>query len=173
MRKSEHMISHEHLKQRLLYIPETGEWFWKLSYSVKVKPGDKAGGVQKDGYYQIRIDDILYQGHRLAWFYMTGEWPHEIDHKDRNRSNNIWTNLRLVTRSQNNANLGKRKDNSSGFRGVSWSERDGYFHCYINKEGKRTNIGYFQCPVEAAKAYDAKAKEIFGEFAYQNFKEEK
>jgi hypothetical protein len=77
------------------------------------------------GYRRRTIDKTLYLGHRLAWFYMTGEWPqHEIDHIAKpnvtpeeawaNKSDNRWCNLGEATRGQNMANSIKRKDNKSG-----------------------------------------------------------
>lgn len=95
----------------------------------------------------------------------------EIDHIDRNPLNNIFSNIRTATRSQNIMNQGKRKDNISGYKGVTWHKPNQKWMAQIGKDGKRYNLGYFYNPVEAAKAYDRAAKLLFGEFACLNFPE--
>jgi hypothetical protein len=72
---------------------------------------------------------------------MTGEYPDrkfEMDHKDRDRSNNRFSNLRLATTSQNQANVGLRKDNISGFKGVSWEKAQNKWRATIAAGGERT-----------------------------------
>ena len=126
------------------------------------------------GYVSIRLLGPLYMAHRLAFIYMTGESPKgDIDHRNKVRNDNRWVNLRRATRSQNNMNSKNRVNSTTGYRGVSWSERDKHFHTYINFNGTRENIGYFQDSVIAAKAYDKRSKELYGEFAYLNFPEDK
>lgn len=164
------MISHKELKEILDYDPKSGVFRWKKRISVKSEIGKIAGYNPEFGYCQIRIFTKLYSSHSLAWLYVTGEWQKgEIDHKNRNPSDNSFSNLRDVSRSENNSNHNRRVDNSTGFRGVSYSQRDKTFHAYINKNGARTNIGYFKTAEEAALAYDSKAIEFYGECAYQNF----
>ena len=93
----------------------------------------------------------------------------QVDHKDLDSLNNQRDNLRPATRTANQGNTKKRKDNGSGFKGVSWHKRVGAWQAQIGIRGCRTSLGYFQNPQEAALAYDAAAKEIFGEFARLNF----
>lgn len=96
------------------------------------------------------------------------------DHKDGNGLNNLRSNLRLATSSQNGQNKRKQAGKfSSSFKGVSWSARKEMWESYTCQSLRKIFIGYFNNEVEAAKAYDEKAKELFGEFARLNFPESK
>lgn len=94
-----------------------------------------------------------------------------IDHKDRNSLNNQFENLRPATYSQNNANKGLQRNNTSGYKGVSYHKRSGKFRVMIAVQKHATYLGTFLNPEEAAKAYDRAAKRLFGEFAVLNFPE--
>lgn len=116
----EGILTQQILKNILKYDKYTGIFTWLINIK-KIKFGDIAGSITKNGYTQIMIDGKNYKAHRLAWLYVLGKWPeNDIDHKDRNKSNNIWENLRDVTRSLNMLNTGLRIDNTSGVTGVSY-----------------------------------------------------
>lgn len=97
----------------------------------------------------------------------------QIDHKNGNRLDNRKSNLRIASQSQNMANTRIRKDNVLGFKGVSERSipRQGNFLAKICFNGKPLFIGSFKNPIDAAKAYDKKAIELFGDFAQLNFPE--
>lgn len=96
----------------------------------------------------------------------------QVDHIDQNTMDNRKSNLRVCTRSQNCMN---RKSNSvtSKYKGVYWyplrKRWRSAIQFQLNGKSKRIGVGYFKCEIEAAKAYDAKAREVHGEFAYLNF----
>jgi AP2 domain len=93
------------------------------------------------------------------------------DHANGNPLDNTRTNLRDVTHRQNSWNRGLRSDSKTGYKGVS-SRRGGRgYVARILVDGKRKMLGWFRDPIEAAKAYDAAAREHFGEFARINFPE--
>lgn len=89
----------------------------------------------------------------------------QVDHKDRNPLNNQFENLRPATASQNLANRGKYKTNTSGYKGVSYNKQKALYQVRV----QRNHIGYFINVMDAARAYDRAAKRIFGEFAALNF----
>jgi hypothetical protein len=102
--------------------------------------------------------------------FLTGAKPAElIDHRNRKTLDCRRSNLRRATRQQNGANSKLSKANSSGFKGVSWVARTGKWSARIKYDYRNTHIGYFFQATEAARAYDMVARELFGEFAYQNF----
>lgn len=82
------MLTQERLKELLKYDPETGLFTW-ISRKPKVKLNTIAGYKTKRGYILIGVDRVYYFGHRLAFFYMTGQWPKEvIDHINCIKSDN-------------------------------------------------------------------------------------
>lgn len=93
----------------------------------------------------------------------------QVDHIDGNGLNNTRENLRLATGTENQANGQKRPDTTSKFKGVSWDKRNKQWRADICKHYKRQHLGYFTNEVDAARAYDTKALELFGEFAKCNF----
>ena len=109
----------QEVRRILRYDPDTGYFFWRVPLG-SCAAGSKAGVIHPTGYVVITIAGKHYLAHRLAHFYQTGEWPSDdIDHKDRDRSQNRWENIRPATRSQNGANAKVSKRNVSGLKGVS------------------------------------------------------
>jgi hypothetical protein len=92
-----------------------------------------------------------------------------VDHIDGDILNNHAENLRWATHSENGMNRIKLKDNTSGFKGVSFNKRRGKWQAQIRKDGKRHHLGYFTNAEDAAKVYDKAATAMFGEFAKLNF----
>lgn len=158
--------THERALQLLNYSPETGLITWRCNRGRQAKAGQVAGNVRKkDGYIQIKIDGRLCLAHVLAVFISDGVWPScDVDHRNGIRADNRRSNLRHATHAQNVQNQGKRSDNKSGLKGVSWSRLHKQWRAQIQRHGKRHNIGLFRTPIEAHAAYELKAVELFGEF---------
>ena len=96
---------------------------------------------------------------------MTGKWPeNDIDHINVARGDNRFSNLREATRSENLRNRGAQKNNTSGFKGVSWQKSSRKWDARINIHGKVVHLGYFDDPEDAYQAYCQAAKELHGEF---------
>ena len=149
------LITHEELTERLTYEPDTGIFrYAKTGPGFSKKPvGTVAGCTDERGYMLIRLKNRMYYMHRLAWFYVTGNWPeHEVDHINGNRGDNSWRNLREATRYQQVQNQALSTRNKSGYQGVSWS-MFGKWVAQISIAGKRYNLGYFTDPAEAYEAY--------------------
>lgn len=92
-----------------------------------------------------------------------------VDHVNHDGLDNRRVNLRLCNHTQNQGNARRRRDNSSGFRGVSWSRQSGKYKAQIRDNKVKTYLGSYATAEEAALAYDVAARRIFGEFANPNF----
>jgi HNH endonuclease len=158
------ILTAERLREVLDYNPETGVFTWKMSHGNGVKAGNVAGRNAGRGYRQISVDKKLYGEHRLAFLFMTGEFPPQfVDHIDCDPSNNRWRNLRSATLSQNGANRRLNTNNKVGLKGVKFNR--GKFVATIKKDGKMTHLGRFATADAAHKAYNNAATETFGQFA--------
>lgn len=93
----------------------------------------------------------------------------QVDHINGDGLDNTRQNLRLCTNQQNSQNQGIAGNNTSGFKGVSYNKANRKWVAYIKLDGRRIHLGSFSSPQEAARAYDRKALELFGEFARPNF----
>lgn len=154
--------SQERLKELFNYNEETGDLIWKVKPSKRTKAGDIAGS--KEEYIKIRIEGKAYRAHRLIWRYMTGEDPGEleIDHKDENKYNNAFINLRKATNGQQQGNRSVRKDNKVRLKGVC-KVRNKY-RAQIRCNGKHMHLGYYPTKEEAHKAYCEAADKLHGDF---------
>lgn len=114
----------------------------------------------------VRRPDGSTSTERLHTF-LTG-WSN-VDHRNQNGLDNRRLNLRAATQSENIANARRRKDNTSGFRGVTFNKRVGRWAAQITVDRKTRGLGYFATAEDAARAYDAAAIEAWGEFARPNF----
>lgn len=149
----------------LCYNKRTGVFTWKETLSHRAMKGLVAG-TNSYGYVVIAVDGTVYRAHRLAWLIVIGRWPKgEIDHKNRKRSDNRWTNLREASRMQNNGNSRRPSNNTSGFKGVSWHKQRRKWAAYINIHYKTTYLGLYKTPQKAHAAYMKAARNQFGEFA--------
>lgn len=162
-------LTQERIRQVLDYNPETGVFTWKVVASNRRPVGSVAGTSNWKGYTIITVDKVRVPAHRLAFLYMMGEMPKgQVDHKNGVKGDNSWGNLREASPSQNRYNAGPQANNTTGFKGVFWSKRGGRFLAQIASERKLHYIGYFDCPREAAHAYNKAAIELHGEFAVLN-----
>jgi hypothetical protein len=158
-------LTQERLKELLSYDPLTGVFLWRGGQKKTVS-GQVAGTVDKDGYIIICADQKLYRAHRLAWLWMTGEWPKgQIDHEDLDKRNNRFSNLRDATKSQNMRNLKCRSTSTTGLKGVQFDARRNLYYANITTEGRKTWLGYHATAELAAAAYRAAAAEQHQEFA--------
>lgn len=158
-------IGQDELKEVLSYDPDTGIFVWKKALNDHIIVGSQAG-YRNDGYINIGLHGSTFRAHRLAFIYMTGTCPEEVDHIDMDRSNNRWTNLRAALRSQNNANRRKQPGSKSSSKGVHWEAAVSAWCARIAvAPRKRIVLGYFPTEAEAHAAYVEAAKVHYGEFA--------
>lgn len=149
------------LRDVLNYDPNTGIFTWKSSKGFRVK-GKKAGTTCPRGYVSIGVGGKIHKAHRLAWLFAYGVLPSgQIDHIDRDKSNNRIDNLRDVPQSINQENRNDaRADNKLNMLGVStWADGRPGYRAQIKVRGKVQYIGTFDSPEDAHAAYvEAKAK---------------
>lgn len=136
------MLTQTLVKELFDYDPSTGIFKYATSRG-KVKRGEIAGGKHKSGAIYLRILGKKELAHRIAWLYIYGYLPVEIDHIDQNRGNNKLSNLRDVSHNINMKNKPKYKNNTTGVAGVSIDKRCGKYRAYININGKHKGLGYF------------------------------
>lgn len=149
-------LSQERLKEVLHYNKKTGHFTWRVASGPRAKIGARASTFTGE-YRAIGVDKVVYKEHRLAWLYVEGVWPTLVDHKNRNPSDNSWSNLREVSHSQNMQNTVKQRG-LSGFRGVNWNTSDKNWRARISIDGKRLFLGGFQCAVGASAVYELARK---------------
>lgn len=145
-------LTAQRLRELLRYDPETGDFTWKVKHTTRSIPGAQPRAT-KNGYRLIVVDGEHHRGHRLAWLYMTGDWPvQSLDHIDGNKLNNRFENLRDITQAANSQNIKvATKRNSSGFLGVSPHKTR--FRARIRVNRKLVHLGAFATPEEAYAAY--------------------
>jgi len=158
------MITQKELRELLDYDSHTGVFKWKVSFQNRVK-GDVAGCIDKEsGYIKIRLKGKLYRAHRLVWLYVYGKWPNKIDHLNHIRDDNSLFNLREASSTENSRNQSKRKDNTSGYVGVTWNKARKKWKAQIRLKDTVKFLGYFQELEDAIKARkEAESKYKFHE----------
>lgn len=162
-------ITSEIVRELLHYDPDTGILVWKERGEHLFKnshdqmawytrhAGNRAGRqwVGTTGYAsrRVRIFGKDYAEHRVAWLWMNDtKLPSEIDHINRDPTDNRWANLRAATHIENMRNLSLSKANTSGVVGVSWQKQRGKWQAKCQVRGKTYNLGNFDTIPEAASA---------------------
>lgn len=155
------MITQAELKELLTYNPETGEFTWNKTGKGRE---EKPGTINNHGRLVIMINYKRHLAHRLAWLYVHGVWPREIDHIDRNPLNNRIANLRDVLHSQNSVNTKTRSDNKYNQRGVCWDKQKLKWKVQISVSSGKRIAKHFVKFEDAAAFYKAQAEKTFGDY---------
>jgi hypothetical protein len=146
-------LTQDYLKTILDYNQETGVFSWKVRKANRYPVGTIAGSIESKGYIQIGINGKYYMAHRLAWFYVHGEWPiDQIDHINRIKTDNKLSNIRCVSQSENMQNKISR--------GTYFRKDNKKWQAHIKiPGGKFIRLGHFDSEEKAHQAYvDAKKK---------------
>jgi hypothetical protein len=138
-------ISPQLLREKFTYDPETG---------LLSKSGRRVGWLHPaSGYRYVSVNGRQYKEHRVIWAVHFGVWPvGQIDHKNRRRDDNRLANISDASGSQNQENVGVRKDNTSGFRGVTYHAGAGKFMARVYIDRRRVHLGYFDSAEDAYAA---------------------
>ena len=141
------------LKELLHYCPLTGEFTSRVA-AGRWKAGRKVGSLDVRGYVQIRIEAKNYKGHHLAWLYTYGHLPDQpLDHADMNRANNAVKNLRYLTPAQHAEHRGRNRNNTSGYRGVSFCKLTGRWVAQLKTNYTSVWLGRHKTAEAAYEAY--------------------
>lgn len=165
-----------YIRNRCLYWPSSGEvWFKHQNFGENPTPrqkqwntrfaGKKTGYLNTNGYIRVSLgpNSQEYYVHQIAFAIIEGYIPEEVDHIDKDKSNNEWINLRDADHSKNMKNVLMRSINSSGLKGVSWSKWNNKWRMDIRSNGVRY-YSYHNTPEDAYLAYCDKSIELHGEF---------
>jgi hypothetical protein len=134
-----------------------------------MKPFNDTGGYKQLNLYK-NGKRKMFLIHRLVAiaFIENPDNKKVIDHIDKNKANNNVKNLRWATSKVNKFNQCKYKNNTSGFKGVSFNKKANKYEARININGKTKYLKHYETPEEASEKYEIKAKEIHGDFYYKN-----
>lgn len=157
------MITAERLKYLLDYDPITGVFTRKVNAGA-AHAGDVAGHLTVRGYVTIGIDGKNYACHRLAFLWMTGGFPAEVDHRDLDKTNNRWANLRAASRSTNVMNTRLDSKTRSGAKGVYWDSQNRCWRANVSVNGKQRHLGLFKEFADAVEFRQLAAEMIYGDF---------
>lgn len=154
-------LTQQRLKELLRYVKSTGKFYWRVAQGTAAA-GDEAGSISLEGYIQITVHRQNHRAARLAWLYVEGAWPIAmIDHRNRCRTDNRWSNLREADNRQNQLNVGLKKTNTSGIPGVYWAERSQQWYAQIRVDGRNQHLGMFSDKLDAGAARKAAERQYY------------
>jgi hypothetical protein len=159
-------IPYEDLVERLTYHPETGLFTYNY-FCAGMQAGSIAGSNSGKDYLEVTIKGNKERLHRLAWLYMTGDYPPrgiDVDHIDTIRSHNWWDNLRLATRSQNSCNSVRQLYTKTGIKGISICSRSGKYRVSLKLNGVSKSFGYYVVLEDAIKAIELARQKLHKQF---------
>jgi hypothetical protein len=159
------MVTQERLKELFSYDPMTGIFVHRISRGP-ARVGHRAGSPSGHGYRKIVIDYERFYEHHLAWLYIYGEWPDELDHVDRDGNNNRISNLRKASRSQNNVNSMFAK------KGAYFDRRTNRWFSKIQVNHRSVWLGDFCTAEEAHDAYSQALTQYYGDFVPHEMRKE-
>jgi len=171
MKSNDPKLTIDEVRARFNYDADTGIISYKIAPPNQSQRlvGVEAGYIRdtKYGKYRVvKIGSAAVYVHRLAWFWVFGVWPSGlIDHKNGDKLDNRWENLRPASQSQNKSNGERYANNTSGYKGVT--QMKNRWRAQITFKQRVYYLGLFDTPEQAHEAYVAKATELQGQFAHE------
>ena len=156
------------LSQGLYALVDGENYEWLMQWKWCAFKAPATFYAARKGYDKKAGKRMMIKMHReiLGLKYLDSKMT---DHRNHCGLDNRESNIRACTNQQNQGNSKVRKDNSSGYKGVCWFPIRKKWEAAIKDNGKRIYLGNFDTKEEAARVYDKRAREIFGEYAYLNF----
>lgn len=161
------------IRSRFYYEPDTGILYFRERVFKNPSPrnkqwntrfaGKEAGFLNTNGYLRVSLEGKQYYIHQIAFMIMKDYIPEEVDHKDLNKQNNKWSNLREATRAKNLQNNFKRKNNKTKLKGVSWSKSNNCWRMDITYN-KQKFYSYHPTKQKAYQAYCEMSAKLHKEF---------
>lgn len=143
------------------FVDDDDEFLLEVPWYASIQDGNLRAiyrNVQKNGKREaVYLHRVIMK--------LTTQNKCVVDHIDGNPANNRKSNLRVCTQADNLGNQSKPKNNTSGYKGVSFEKNNKKWRVYISRHRKRVHLGYFDTPEEAYLAYCNAAKQAFGQFA--------
>jgi len=166
-----------YLRRCFRYNKQTGTLTWKRRPREFFKnvagwrnanreaAGHAVSYVQSGGYISVKINGVSYQVQRVIWRMVTGKDPlsKDVDHKNTNKTDNRWANLRLATPSQTMHNRGLRRTNTSGCTGVHWTD-SGTWRVEFAVNRVRYHFGCFSSRKKAVSVCRTERRKLHGAF---------
>ena len=173
------MLTVDLLRALVIYDPATGLFQWQhrpahffsdenhyRGWNTKFAGQLALASCHSKGYRFGAVLGAKVFAHRAAFAIQTGAWPERlIDHRNGNKADNRWDNLREATDSQNQANTGPQKNNPVGLKGITFDKQTGRWRASIQIDGTRRCLGRYDTKELAKIAYDTAARNHFKEFA--------
>lgn len=154
-------MTQERLKELVYYDSHSGIFTRRIVLNNNTKIGDKIGTKTSHGYLSACVSKEKHYMHRLAWLYVYGVMPEQIDHINHNRMDNSIINLRNVTHSENHKNMSLYKRNKSGKHGVTWDKERNRWGARITFNGKIKTLGRYKKLDDALMAREKAEKDVW------------
>ena len=151
-------MSNTYIKDNLQYDPDTGDVSFKKRGRGR-QVGKPIRGIHSNGYYTVSLGQVGYKGyaHRVAWFLHYGDWPDgQIDHINRDRTDNRICNLRDVDPNTNQRNRSNWTPNT----GVRFRKDRQRWQAYIHIDNRFKSLGHFGCETAAKMTRRIKEEEL-------------
>lgn len=156
------------LTQGYFAIVDTEDYNWLINWKWHIATRTRKGRKEIVGacHTDSKSKKIILMHRKI----MSPPDNMQIDHIDHNVLDNRRINLRICTNSENSQNR-FTKTHTSKYKGVHYRKTNQKYCAQIQRHQRQLYIGCFEIELEAAKAYDKKAVELYGEFALTNFPE--
>lgn len=143
----------------------SGNLIRKVKMAVRAPVGSMPTTIEANGYMVTSVEGRTYKVHRLIFLWHHGWMPDQVDHINGIRIDSRIENLRAATIGQNQQNKRLQKNNTSGFKGVFWSDRERRWRASINANGQRMYFGRHKTLIDAVAACMSARERLHGEFA--------